>query len=166
MNTLWQRLIIVSLLAACRPSAEPAAVDLTDALGGKADPGFARAMTPRRFQFPQDHGAHPRYRNEWWYVTGNVNDKTGRHYGYQVTLFRIALSPQAAASTSRWATHQLWMAHVALTDVAAQQHWQAQRLARGALGLAGHSTQPFRLWLEDWQITGVIKMAAFPGPLI
>ena len=53
------------------------------------------------------------------------------------------------------------MAHVALTDVSANTHSHDQRLARGAIGLAGQIDQPFRVWLEDWQIIGTAQ-GAFP----
>lgn len=151
---LFLLFIVTALLAACEQAPEPSPLDLRAALGGEAGAGFERAVKPRNFRFPQDHAAHPGFRNEWWYVTGNLKDNHGHHYGYQVTLFRIALSPQRPDSESQWASNQVWMAHVALTDVHLQQHWHAQRLSRGALELAGQSTQPFRVWLEDWQITG------------
>jgi predicted secreted hydrolase len=145
---------LVLMLVGCGKAPEPAAFDLNAALGGVADAGFARALEPRAFQFPQDHAAHPDFRNEWWYVTGNVHTDTGRQFGYQVTLFRIALAPGKPASQSAWATNQVWMAHVALTDVEAGEHLVDQRFARGAVGLAGQSSNPFRVWLEDWQIVG------------
>ena len=140
------------LLSACSKAPSESALDLTAALGGQAEQGFSRASEARHFQFPRDHAAHPDFRNEWWYITGNLRDGENNRYGYQVTLFRIALTPQPPRSPSDWATNQVWMAHVALTDVSANQHWHDQRLARGAVGLAGQSDQPFRVWLEDWQI--------------
>jgi predicted secreted hydrolase len=153
MRLLWL-LVLALVLPACQQGDRQSDFNLGNALGGKAAEGFARAMAPRRFVFPRDHHAHPAYRNEWWYLTGNLQDEAGRRYGYQVTLFRIALSPRPAQSDSRWATHQVWMAHVALTDVDADRYLHAQRLARGAMGLAGQDDAPFRVWLEDWQIVG------------
>ena len=55
---------------------------LADLLGGDADAEFARALTPRVFTFPEDHGPHPEFRNEWWYVTGNLDDEDGRRIGF------------------------------------------------------------------------------------
>lgn len=129
-------------------------INLNAALGGIADTGFARATQIRPFKFPQEHAAHPEFRNEWWYVTGNLIAENGQAFGYQVTFFRIALSPQVPAIASAWASNQVWMAHVALTDVQQQQHYNAQRFVRGAAGLAGQRTQAFRVWAEDWQIVG------------
>jgi predicted secreted hydrolase len=149
------------LLFGCNKTPTESALDLSAKLGGQAEQGFSRAFEPRMFQFPQDHAAHPGFRNEWWYITGNLTDESKNRYGYQVTLFRIALSPKPSVSDSNWATNQVWMAHVALTDVNANRHSYEQRLARGAVGLAGQSDQPFRVWLEDWQIIGG-EQGAFP----
>ncbi|MBO0614216.1 MAG: hypothetical protein RL122_287 [Pseudomonadota bacterium] len=150
----WLGLLLVVVLMGCSKAPEPDAFDLNAALGGVADARFTRVLAPRAFQFPQDHAAHPDFRNEWWYVTGNVQTDDGRQFGYQVTWFRIALTPDKPVSVSPWASNQVWMAHVALTDVQAGEHLHEQRLARGAAGLAGQSVQPFRVWLEDWQMVG------------
>lgn len=64
------------LLSACDQQSESGGIDLNSALGGIPATGFARAVEPRPFKFPQDHVAHPAFRNEWWYVTGNLQTKT------------------------------------------------------------------------------------------
>ena len=150
-------LLLGLLVSACNKTPIEPAIELGAALGGQVEQGFSRAYKKRMFQFPQDHSSHPDFRNEWWYITGNLSDKNNNHYGYQVTLFRIALTPQPPDSESNWATNQVWIAHVALSDVSDNSHWHDQRLARGALGLAGQSKQPFRVWLEDWQIIGTAQ---------
>lgn len=150
-------LCLMLLLSACDQQSESGGIDLNSALGGIPATGFARAVEPRSFKFPQDHAAHPAFRNEWWYVTGNLQTKTGRQFGYQVTFFRIALNSKPPENSSNWATSQVWMAHIALTDLAGHQHLHDQRFARGAAGLAGQSMQPFKVWLEDWQILGQAK---------
>ena len=147
-------LTLALLIAACSSETPEDSLAVGDALGGVAAAGFARADSPRQFIFPADHAAHPAYRNEWWYLTGNLETTAGNPLGYQLTLFRIALAPGSPESPSAWATHQVWMAHVAVSDVAAAEHHHAERYARGAAGLAGQSMRPFRVWLEDWQIRG------------
>ena len=130
-------------------------LSLNQALGeGLA--GFARADRPREFQFPDDHGPHPAYRTEWWYYTGNLKSAEGRHFGFQLTFFRTALNAPTdrAGRTSAWGMQDVYMAHFALSDVAAQRFHAFQRLSRTALGLAGASAAPFRVWLEDWSVTG------------
>jgi predicted secreted hydrolase len=122
--------------------------------GGIATAGFARATAPREFVFPQDHGPHPDYAIEWWYYTGNLDTAQGRHFGYQLTFFRIGLTPTPPARASDFATSNIYMAHFALTDVANQKFYAFERFSRGAAGLAGAQGQPFRVWLEDWQAAG------------
>jgi predicted secreted hydrolase len=116
--------------------------------------GFARALSVRDFSFPRDHGPHPRFRNEWWYWTGNLETASGRHFGFQLTFFRTALSPMPAVRASAWATTQVYMAHFTLTDVAAGRFFAFERFSRGAMGLAGARADPFRVWLEDWSAVG------------
>ncbi len=124
-----------------------------------ADPGvegFAQALGPRPFIFPADHGPHPDYRHEWWYLTGNLKTEAGRHFGFQVTFFRFAAAPgEPVGRESQWAAHQLWMGHFAITDTAAGAFHHHERLARGAAGLAGASAAPFSVWVEDWSLEGV-----------
>jgi predicted secreted hydrolase len=156
--TVLRSLLLASgcalLLAACTERPPAASLDVGEALGGVAAEGFARADAPRQFRFPEDHAAHPDFRNEWWYFTGHLEGEQGQRFGYQLTLFRIALAPGAPRSESAWATHQVWMGHAALTDMDAGQHRHTERYARGAAGLAGQAMAPFRVWLEDWQISG------------
>ena len=159
----YRRFIIVLaalLLAACaglgsapgdQPRAQLAAVE---AVSGTSAEGFARALAPRDFVFPRDHGPHPEYATEWWYYTGNLDTDDGRHFGFQLTFFRSALAPAAPARASDWGTTQLYMAHFALTDVAGERFYAFDRLSRGAAGLAGATGEPYRVWLENWSATG------------
>ena len=116
------------------------------------DAGFARVTGPRTFAFPADHGPHTAFRNEWWYVTGNLDDAASRRFGFELTFFRFALAPEAADSASAWRTNQVYVAHLALTDAAGGRFHVAQRYSRGALGLAGAEADPFRVWIDDWSL--------------
>lgn len=133
---------------------EPSA-RLAELLGSEADPAFARALEPREFSFPSDHGPHPGFRNEWWYFTGNLDDDDGRRFGFELTFFRFALSPTVPETDSAWRSNQVYIAHFALTDADDDQFYVDQRYARGALGLAGARGDPFRVWLEDWQVAAM-----------
>jgi len=122
----------------------------TSGLLNDAPDSFRQVTGPRPFSFPADHAAHPGYRNEWWYFTGNLEGPDGRPWGFQFTLFRFELD-RAPRPDSAWATNTVWMAHLALSDVQGRVFHQAERFARGALDLAG-ATQA-RWWLRDWTVT-------------
>ena len=98
-----------------------ATLNLAEAMGGADTAGYAKALEPRPFEFPADHGPHPAFRTEWWYVTSNLESEDGRRFGVQFTLFRSALAPEAgpAGTPAPWATRQIHMGHLAVTDVAA-----------------------------------------------
>lgn len=148
--------MVAALLSGCSPGDRPAAeapVRLSDRLGGDHDAGFARAVEPKTLAFPRDHGPHPAFRNEWWYFTGNLDTPDGRRFGYQVTFFRIALAAERVQRRSAFATRDVWMGHVALSDATAGRHTAHERLTRGAAGLAGAAAMPRRFWIEDWQLS-------------
>ena len=117
-------------------------------LGTDAD-GFAIPERGAEITFPADHGPHPDYRIEWWYVTANLEGPDGTAYGMQWTLFRSALAPE---ERDGWTSPQIWMAHAALTTD--QAHFVAERLARGGIGQAGVTAEPFNAWIDDWEMTG------------
>ena len=125
---------------------------LADLLGSDAAPAFARAIAPREFVFPEDHGPHPEFRNEWWYVTGNLDNEDGERFGFELTIFRFALTPSVALSQSAWRTNQVYIAHLAVTDANNERFYVAQRYSRGAVGLAGAQAAPFRVWIDDWEM--------------
>jgi len=161
---------LLMLLTACKPTTAPeSATALAPSssnadvaaptglryLGGDADGGFVRALQPRDLEFPRDHGSHDEFRNEWWYFTGNAATSSGRRFGFELTFFRVRMTPPGRASrASAWAADQLWMAHLAITDVQNGRLAAAERLARGALGLAGATAAPFRVWVENWSVSG------------
>lgn len=156
------RLFVVVLLAAAavaawllwpRPAGEADGFTLQGLLGGQAE-GYARAEAVRPFAFPADHGPHPDYRSEWWYLTGNLFTPEGRRFGFQFTVFRFALAPQPRGGQSAWATRQAYMAHFTLTDLASGRFHAFERFSRGGAGLAGAQADPFRVWLEDWALAG------------
>lgn len=130
------------------PAAATTRVELAPAAGRAA---FARALEPRAFELPRDHGPHPDFQTEWWYYTGNLLSADGRRFGFQLTFFRRGLAPGDERDGSL-RTRQVYFAHFALTDVAARRHRFAERFARGAGALAGAEGQPFRVWLEDWRV--------------
>jgi predicted secreted hydrolase len=154
--------IILRSLQDSEPGPEVAAAvsgssRLSELLSDAGREGYAQAIDSRRFAFPADHGPHPDFRNEWWYVTGNLDSDTGRRFGFELTFFRFSLTSQGmedSASASAWRSNQVYIGHFALTDGDTQQFHVAQRYSRGGLGLAGAAAEPFRVWLDDWSIAG------------
>lgn len=160
---LLPSLILLGVLTACSADTPPQianpAPDLSEVLGGENTAGYLRAEAPRTFTFPQDHGPHPGFRNEWWYLTGNLETAEGRRFGYQVTFFYAAVpasaeTPAGQTESSAWHSERVWMAHVALTDVEGGEHYPLERFSRENPGLAGATLAPFRVWLEGWQLRG------------
>ena len=125
--------------------------NITEILSGDSEGAFARAVEPMELVFPKDHGAHPDYKTEWWYYTGNLKTDGGREFGYQLSFFRRGLAAEMPARKSHLGTNQIYMAHFALTDVKAKTHTSFERFSRGAGGLAGARGEPtYEVWLEDW----------------
>ena len=213
-------------LAACgeSPADAPAqGLRLAEVLGGTAAEGFQVADRVVPFSFPADHGPHPRFRSEWWYLTVALRSPAGDEFGVQFTLFRQALragapspqpgsargdpsheespqpgsargnpshekspqpgsargnpsheeSPQPGSARGNpsqeralsrgargqpdakddpWRSGQVFLGHLALTDVARDQHLEAERLARGHPRLAGVRAAPFAAWIEGWRL--------------
>ena len=171
LPALFTAALLLVATAGCDRSADPAAtnesVAVAGAMGSGDTTGYARATSPRPFSFPEDHGPHPGFKTEWWYVTGNLDTPKGQHLGYQFTIFRIAMAPpdssealvqpastasDTAAAASDWRTDQFYMAHLAVSDVRDERHYDFERFARGAAGLAGARAEPFRVWTEGWQM--------------
>ena len=164
-------LLPILAFAAC-DDREPvrATLSVTGTLADADTAGFPRAIHPRPFTFPADHGPHPEYRHEWWYFTGNVGTAGGDAdgFGFQLTFFRSALRPDSSALASPWATSQAFMAHFAMTSFRESAFQAYERFDRGALGLAGARREEAdgggdgergrgdgrgvgaRVWLGDW----------------
>jgi predicted secreted hydrolase len=120
--------------------------------------GYTRAVEAYEWSFPRDFGSHDTFQTEWWYYTGNLKDESGRHFGFQFTIFRRAISPIPVNTDSEWRTNQIFMAHFTVSDIAGEQFFHAERYGRGSADLAGalpNDANPnanYRVWLEDWQV--------------
>lgn len=144
-------LIRAATLALAVALAPPAAAQGFAGMGAEAD-GFALPDPARPPAFPADHGAHPDFRIEWWYLTAVLTGADGQDYGAQWTLFRLALAPPGAEVAGEWSSPQVWMGHAAVTS--AETHRFAERLGRGGIGQAGVEPVPFAAWIDDWQMIG------------
>ncbi len=125
--------------------ASPVAAQGFAGLGAEGE-GYPVVRPGTAITFPEDHGAHPDHRIEWWYVTANLTDETGAPLGVQWTLFRQASVPNDTGKG--WASRQYWMGHTAVTT--ADTHRHAERLARGGTGQAGVVAAPFSAWIDEW----------------
>lgn len=145
-----------------KPETDSGGVSLHTELGGDAE-GYDRACGPREFVFPQDHGAHPSFRNEWWYITGNLQSTNAMQFGFHATFFRVgnrlAESMTDEAVSSDWVADEFYMAHFAITQQAADQVSAHERFGRAAAGLAGavvnksnNSDALVKVWLDDWKL--------------
>jgi predicted secreted hydrolase len=125
----------VAMLAAAVPAIAPYPV---------VRPGIA-------LRFPADHGAHPDFRTEWWYVTGWLKTADGHDLGFQVTFFRTR-PPVDAANPSRFAARQVLFAHIALSDPATARLLHGERSAREGFGLARASAGDADVAIRDWRL--------------
>ena len=127
------------------------------------DEGY-RVPTPHHeFEFPRDHGSHPEFKIEWWYLTANLKDASGADYGMHWTLFRQSMSPNA--NLGGWQSNQIWMAHAALTTP--DDFNYEQRFARGGIGQTGvelDGSGAFEAWMDDWHWQGD-SASPMPGDL-
>jgi predicted secreted hydrolase len=111
---------------------------------------WKRVTAPRKWSFPRDFGAHPEYRTEWWYFTGNLRDRAGNRYGYQLTFFRQGIRSQLPTPANAWDIRDLYLAHFAVTDVSGRRFRAVDRLSRAGPGLAGASQEEMNVWLLNW----------------
>jgi len=142
------------LLTACTSQVTPAAELQAADFSPEIPEGFTYADGSCPLTFPADFGAHPDFRTEWWYYTGNLSTPDGRPFGFELTVFRVSLVPPSVdlPDDSTWYSESLYFAHFALSDIAANEFHAYERYARPGPGLAGAQGSPYRAWLEDWSI--------------
>lgn len=124
---------------------------LTAAAAIAAPPQFATVLPDTPLVFPQDFGAHPAFRTEWWYVTGWLETPDKKPLGFQITFFRSA-TMHDPADPSRFAPKQLIIAHAALSDPTQGKLQQAQKSAREGFGLAYAKLGNTDDKLDDWHL--------------
>src|SRR5439155_7834530 len=113
-----------------------------------AEPGW-------QYVFPPDHHLHADFKTEWWYFTGNLNDESGRRFGYEITFFREGIRPpdQRQQPISRFVVDQLKFAHFAITDAKGRRFLFQQKTSRGSFGEAGFDAGDRIAWLDDWGLS-------------
>jgi predicted secreted hydrolase len=130
---------------------------LAQQVGEVDESGFLQPEPGDALVFPDDWGPHPQHRIEWWYLTANLTTSDGEPLGLQWTQFRQALKPRPADAeppdAGAWPLEAVWMAHGAMSF--AGDHWFEEKLARGDVGHAGATVEPFRVWLDNWRLESV-----------
>src|SRR5712664_1379158 len=109
----------------------------------RAEPGY-------RYSFPRDHFEHPDFRTEWWYYTGNLRSVDGKRFGFELVFFRQGRRREAADNRSTWRIDDLYLAHLALTDLDGKRFFPNERLNRAGPGVAGASFERRRVWNGNW----------------
>ncbi len=111
------------------------------------------------YNFPRDHFSHPDYQTEWWYYTGNLRGADGHGYGFELTFFREAVRlPQgvAASEGATWRPDQMYLAHLAFSDIDGGEFYHTERLNRAGPGLAGATAgsneEQQKYWNGNWQV--------------
>jgi predicted secreted hydrolase len=113
-----------------------------------AEPHYRQALPGYRYEFPRDHFNHPEFQTEWWYYTGNLRTKDGRRFGFELTFFRRAVDRRA--QTNVWDVEDVWLAHLALSDIGGGRFLHAERMNRTGAGLAGADLGRRRIWNGNW----------------
>src|SRR5450755_3173941 len=112
---------------------------------------FRLALPGYHYEFPRDHYNHPEFQTEWWYYTGNVHTDEGRRFGFELTFFRQGVDRSEARSV--WDVQDVWMAHLALSDIDGKQFLHTERFNRAGAGLAGADEKQARVWNGNWSAT-------------
>ena len=111
---------------------------------------YELALPGYKFQFPRDYFDHEQYQTEWWYYTGNLRAPDGHRFGFELTFFRAAVS--RTANPDPWYVHDLWMAHMALSDLSGQHFYHEERLNRSGPDIAGVDATTGAVWNGNWQV--------------
>lgn len=111
---------------------------------------YQLALPGYHYQFPRDHFDHPDYQTEWWYYTGNLKSADGHRFGFELTFFRQAVARDANASP--WRIHDIYLAHLALSDISGRHFYHEERINRAGPGIAGINDKTRLIWNGNWQV--------------
>lgn len=112
---------------------------------------FRVALPGYHYSFPRDFFDHPDFQTEWWYYTGNVNASDGRHFGFELTFFREGVS-RGATNSDAWNVRDIYLAHLALSDLDGGHFYHTERINRAGPGIAGADGNSQRIWNGNWQV--------------
>jgi predicted secreted hydrolase len=112
---------------------------------------YRTAVPGYHFEFPRDYFDHPDFQTEWWYYTGNLKSANGHRFGFELTFFRQAVS-RDSARVATWDVNDIYLTHLALSDLDGQKFYHSERMNRAGPGIAGASAATARIWNGNWQI--------------
>lgn len=112
---------------------------------------YRAALPDYHYEFPRDHFNHPDFQTEWWYYTGNLRSTDGHRFGFELTFFREGIS-RSLKDSSAWDVRDLYLAHLALSDLDGGRFYQNERTNRAGPGIAGVSETDRRIWNGNWRI--------------
>jgi predicted secreted hydrolase len=112
---------------------------------------YRTALPGYRYEFPRDHFNHPDFQTEWWYYTGNLKSADGHRFGFELTFFRQGVD-RNPAKTATWDVRDLYLAHLALSDLDGKHFYHAERTNRAGPGIAGADEAQGRIWNGNWQV--------------
>jgi predicted secreted hydrolase len=112
---------------------------------------YRTALPGYRYEFPRDNFNHPDYQTEWWYYTGNLKSADGHRFGFELTFFRQGVDRDPAKVTT-WDVRDLYLAHLALSDLDGKHFYHAERTNRAGPGIAGVDEVAGRIWNGNWQV--------------
>ncbi|MYI77173.1 MAG: carotenoid 1,2-hydratase [Gammaproteobacteria bacterium] len=152
-NLLWVLATLFFVGFTCWGCSPPSSsTELSTWMGSNINTeAFAQVNGTYTLSFPLDHGSHDDFVFEWWYLTAILDDPKGREFGVQFTIFRRALAANNVSSNP-WRTGQAYMGHFAISDIQAKNHLNNERFSREHPELAGAQIQPFRVFIEDWEL--------------
>jgi predicted secreted hydrolase len=113
------------------------------------DAPYRVAMPGYRYEFPRDFFAHPEFQTEWWYTTGNVKTADGRAFGFELTFFREAVN-RDASKQGAWDLRDIYLAHLALSDLDGGHFYHSERVNRSGPGIAGVDSAGGKVWNGNW----------------
>ena len=118
----------------------------------EAQVGAAEPVKPWCFSFPQDHGSHPAFATEWWYVSGNLSTSTGSEWGVQFAVFRHRPTLRLGRILALQVPTDGFAAHLAITDCQDGAFRFFERLGSQVMGTAGARTGALDVRVRGWSL--------------
>jgi predicted secreted hydrolase len=112
---------------------------------------YKDAVPGYQYEFPRDHFNHPEFQTEWWYYTGNLIASDGHRFGFELTFFREG-AIRDPDKKDTWDLQDIYLAHVALSDLDGNAFYHAERTNRAGPGIAGVDQNLGRIWNGNWRV--------------